>query len=72
MLHDMSKMRDLTVSLDRETCFIFDIADSPSKMPAHDTRHGFISVSPMLCGFFAFATSKETAYAACTIAFDSV
>ena len=56
----------------RETCIIFDTADSPSKMPAHDTRHGFMSVSSMLFGFFAFATSRETAYDACTIDFDSV
>ena len=59
--HAISSMRDLTVSLDKDTCLILETAFESCKILAHSTRHGFISVLAMLCGFLAFATCKETA-----------
>jgi len=47
----ISAIRDLKVSLDKETYITFDFAPSPNKIPAHSTTQGFISVSVMSCVF---------------------
>ena len=50
------------MSLDNETCFAFDFAPSPNKIPAHSTRQGFISVSEQCyVVFWSKPLERETA-----------